>query len=546
MSRSRFEQAAAAALSLAAVAAVAAVHLAVDEPLIDDAYITYRYAANAAEGRGLVYNDGERVMGFTSPGYTLLLASIGALQGSEAIVPASQWINLAALLAAGAGAARLARQLRFRPLVAALLFAMVVTAPRTLFVSVGGMESSLFLAALWWTLWALCGRRWSVAAWLAGAACLLRPEGVFLAGLTLAALLLARRRGETSVRIVPAVLRLSAPGLAWAAFALVYFGTFVPHSIVAKRAGVYPLSLVQSTASVARDLTESFFDPVLPGGASALGAVAMPLAIAVLAVLAGLGAVALVRREPCLGVIPGMALLLALFYATSRTLNLPHYYAHFETLIKLCWWVGWIELFRLLVRRRPAHALAVGLAALLTLAPALTLYPYRSVARGRVAFRDRLFDQGEARLPVYRDLARSLAASLPPGSVVALPEIGLLGYALRDAKVLDTCGLVSPEVLPFLPVPPGLRPDATVGVVPPGLVRERRPDLLILLELFGRRGILADPWFHSHYTPVAKRDGDWLPWSSAWLAVFARNDFAARLRPRAAAVDDRGGARERD
>src|SRR5881394_385774 len=37
----------------------------------EDAYITYRYAHHLATGNGLVYNPGERVMGFSSPLWTV-------------------------------------------------------------------------------------------------------------------------------------------------------------------------------------------------------------------------------------------------------------------------------------------------------------------------------------------------------------------------------------------------------------------------------------------------------------------------------------------
>ena len=41
---------------------------------VDDAYISYRYAENAAKGLGFVFNPGERVEGFTNFLWTLLLA----------------------------------------------------------------------------------------------------------------------------------------------------------------------------------------------------------------------------------------------------------------------------------------------------------------------------------------------------------------------------------------------------------------------------------------------------------------------------------------
>ncbi|HEC35405.1 MAG TPA: hypothetical protein ENI39_02600, partial [Anaerolineae bacterium] len=43
---------------------------------VDDAYITFRYARNLVEGRGFVYNLGERVLGTTTPLYTLLLSGL--------------------------------------------------------------------------------------------------------------------------------------------------------------------------------------------------------------------------------------------------------------------------------------------------------------------------------------------------------------------------------------------------------------------------------------------------------------------------------------
>lgn len=47
--------------------------------LADDAYISFRYARQLAAGQGLVFNRGERVMGFSNPLWTLLLA------GGEAV-----------------------------------------------------------------------------------------------------------------------------------------------------------------------------------------------------------------------------------------------------------------------------------------------------------------------------------------------------------------------------------------------------------------------------------------------------------------------------
>jgi len=45
----------------------------------DDAYITYRYSMNMSSGSGLVYNQGEKVYGCSTPLYALLLSGLGWL-----------------------------------------------------------------------------------------------------------------------------------------------------------------------------------------------------------------------------------------------------------------------------------------------------------------------------------------------------------------------------------------------------------------------------------------------------------------------------------
>ena len=45
----------------------------------DDAFISFRYAENLANGQGLVFNPGERVEGYSNPLWTVLFAVIIAI-----------------------------------------------------------------------------------------------------------------------------------------------------------------------------------------------------------------------------------------------------------------------------------------------------------------------------------------------------------------------------------------------------------------------------------------------------------------------------------
>src|SRR5262245_40878131 len=48
-------------------------------PLEEDAFITCRFAENVAAGKGFVFNDGERVEGFSNPSLVVLLAGAARL-----------------------------------------------------------------------------------------------------------------------------------------------------------------------------------------------------------------------------------------------------------------------------------------------------------------------------------------------------------------------------------------------------------------------------------------------------------------------------------
>src|SRR5207249_10253554 len=75
---------------------------------VDDAFISFRYAANLAGGRGLVFNEGERVEGYTDFLWVVLLAACRFL-GAD-IAAASQALGLLFSLACLITAAWVARK----------------------------------------------------------------------------------------------------------------------------------------------------------------------------------------------------------------------------------------------------------------------------------------------------------------------------------------------------------------------------------------------------------------------------------------------------
>src|SRR5687767_3321612 len=113
---------------------------------IDDAYISYQYARNFVEGRGLVFNPGEYVEGYSNTLWTLLVAVGVALGGDAASVG---WL-LGVLGGAGAlvvtytyARAVVRREHAWQAVVAA---GVVASATSFAVWSVQGLETALFAA----------------------------------------------------------------------------------------------------------------------------------------------------------------------------------------------------------------------------------------------------------------------------------------------------------------------------------------------------------------------------------------------------------------
>lgn len=208
--------------------------------LVDDAYISFRYAANLADGHGLVWNAGVPVEGYTCLLWVLLLSCIASF-GVDLTFPA---VALSALF--GLGCLELLRRITRAQrtngpshweLVPGALLASIPSFGHAM---TSGMEESSFA---FFTLLAvhllLLGRQraqyrlWAGLAF--GAACLTRPEGALIAAVALTTEATPLAGHRTRLR------ELLAPGLCVALVVLVhttvrlaYYGYPFPNTFYAK------------------------------------------------------------------------------------------------------------------------------------------------------------------------------------------------------------------------------------------------------------------------------------------------------------------------
>ena len=381
---------------------------------LDDALIYQRYVKNAINGEGLVYNPGEYVNGLTSPlfGYLLLLTTFIVGDAQVSIVLLCAVITaIAAVITMLLTAYARDSDTFWPPLVAAMLLVSSVYT----YINYG-MESGLFSALVGLSLvFRITDRR--VLLWLTlGLTWLTRPEGVLLVGVVVLHELWRQRRFPP--------LRLMAIPVALYSLQLIlnriYYGTFMSVSATAK--------LEQARSGYwAHDL---FVDYMYENHVEVIFANQWTLVL-VLIFLGGLGLLRC-RNEPLRSIallfLLGFAAFFQLFRFPPQMWYYPAYYlfAWVFVAVGLAWLV---EHFRT-IQRKTLRAWLVG--------GTLAFVPWTVYQFG-----DHTYAMRGHSSPAYRDIGNWLRENTAEDAVIALAEIGTVGW-YSERRIVDILGLVSP------------------------------------------------------------------------------------------------------
>jgi arabinofuranosyltransferase len=217
--------------------------------VFDDAYISFRYAKNLVNGAGLVFNEGERIEGYTNFAWTLLSAA-GIAAGFDPLTTT----RVVGVISYAAIAATLTflwfrwtendifRWLGFPALW--LIFARTGFAAH----AGSGLETMTVALMILWVGVAAFELEvpWWASGLLAGVLCTVRADAALAVGVVgLILLLRARLGGEGWVAGFKLASRWASIPFAFIAahtlFRLVYYGEPLPNTYFAKAGGIYAL-----------------------------------------------------------------------------------------------------------------------------------------------------------------------------------------------------------------------------------------------------------------------------------------------------------------
>lgn len=213
----------------------------------EDYYITWRSSKHLATGQGLVYNTGDRLHTFTSPLGVLLPAvcSVLTFNSSDAAalwlfrIVSAAFLGLSALVLLN-----LARRSAWPVLAVVLLIGWLALDSKIIDFSINGMETAFLVFFLVWTLyahlsrkpnaWRHMGAAWAGLMWS-------RPDSFIFIALIAAGFWLFNdqaRSGKSRPALVfvflKAGLLTTVLYLPWFLFAWAYYGSPIPHTVVAK------------------------------------------------------------------------------------------------------------------------------------------------------------------------------------------------------------------------------------------------------------------------------------------------------------------------
>lgn len=216
--------------ALLAAGLVAGLSVAAPYALVDDSYISFRYVQNLLAHGELVYNQGERVEGFTNLGWVLLLAVVASVVTADLPILAfatSVVLNAITLLRVWQLSASIDRDPAFRAL-AALLLGLNLN---FLLATTNGLEAALYAYVLIEICASINASRLVQASVWSSLLFVIRPDGL-VAGAALLTVMWLKHRSIR--RMVPGAVILGFTVACVTAFRVLYYGDYLPNSIIAK------------------------------------------------------------------------------------------------------------------------------------------------------------------------------------------------------------------------------------------------------------------------------------------------------------------------
>jgi hypothetical protein len=470
----------------------------------DDSYIHLRIVQNLLEHGVPYFNADEHIMSSSSSGWTMFLFLFFKVFGYKlTLLPL---LHATVLTLAVFVFQLLILQLTDLNRFLSFISSSVLVISACQFASLGYMETTFTLALLGFGAW-LYYRGNALAFLFLAAAPFFRME-MWAAFILFAAGAVIFKQ----VKLISSLVFSALGALPFFTYNMYFFGTNVPNTIGAKSV-IYDLTAIDT-------LLKEWFS-FLQGNVAG-----KYISVFLVVVFVVLVAITVVRKfaEANNYLLMAFGVGIAIAYVFKKILVF-HWYVPIYTLPVLLGCFIWI------VRERRVAFSAV---LLLLLLPYMFLFAQAVFASVTGEFQVYKNFKPGSRVQQYLQVSQWLNKKYP-NAVLMTSEIGGLGYGF-EGKILDGCGLISPEAIKYHPMKvPEQRTSSLIGAIPLKYAEQKKPELLVSLESFCEEfshSKFAHEKYYKIQLPVfTARDLRLSPdstiWGSNFLLVYIRKDIVS-------------------
>lgn len=384
-------------------------YYSIDKIKVDDAYITYRYAENIADGKGFVYNLNNHILSTSTPLYAIILGFFSLFFENTSLT--SHIIGITALI--------------FTCILIFLIFKeqnkSIVGLISIFFISIDpfiyltyGMETLFYISLIVVSFFFYLTKKYNLTAIALALSCITRLDGFILAVIILGHYFLEKRK--IPVKPILLFLIFYTP---WFLFSIIYFGSPIPQTFFAK---ISQANL--GWVSFWFYLTHQFLDRYI---------MFLPFFL--------FGLLHILRKNKSL--MPILAWEIA-YISLFSLFGLPKYFWYYVPLLPFLMIfssLGIFEIAKKLQNFNNLSSFAFKSNIYILIMVLLSIF----LATQIIELEGYDFEKNQNRINFYVQVGEWINENSPENSSLATFEIGLLGYYSKRT-IVDLIGLLQPDI----------------------------------------------------------------------------------------------------
>ncbi len=437
----------------------------------DDQFILYRYVDNIVSGNGFVFNVGEKVLGSTTPLFTIVSSLFSYIFKSVYIPDIVAYLNIFLLSISSVFVFKIAKRLSVNDVYSYVL--VLIYSLNMSKMIPEGMETPMFLVFTLSAVYCLLTEKRKLSAVLLSLSLITRPDSILIAFLFLIFWYLNFKIKET-IRLVSISILVALP---WLIFAVFYFGSFIPQSLLAKMhsSDIVRMPEYQAFKVQLASISRIYWGSVIDYQRIILQVILnlIPVLVMIFLFIKNV-----INRNNW--IVLGIPVIYFIAFSLSNPIMFPWYVSQIEPFWLIVSFVG-LYSFITKLNIKYIHLLLLF----------LLVFPI-------ISFTKRVTSDDVGSKTALFLSADYLSKHLKDNQTVGISNIGIVSFETK-AKIVDFFGLVRPDSVLYYPIKNGCFKKDELYVIPPDLIKDSRPDFLVAGDGEMDPCFKKSSWFKNNY-----------------------------------------------